>query len=158
MATRKRASPRRRNSSFRPRSRRVTLTGRTREVIKWFLTVGTCPVGLCGHAEEEDAADGERLHREGRHEELGGERSTRPQMSQRANACFCRACSCCVCTCTAHNTRCRKDKNLHFLQPCLRCCSVNMFVSAHLLHTNKLLPSPSASTIVSLMSNIRREK
>lgn len=25
------------------------------------------------HAEEEDDADGERLHREGRHEELGGE-------------------------------------------------------------------------------------
>lgn len=30
-------------------------------------------VQTCGHAEEEDDGDGERLHREGRHEELGGE-------------------------------------------------------------------------------------
>lgn len=47
-----------------------------------FRAAETSSVGLFGHAEAEDAADGERLHREGRHEELGGESSTFPQMLQ----------------------------------------------------------------------------
>lgn len=89
MATRKHASPRRRNPSFRPRSKRVTLTGRKGDLIKWVCAAETSPVGLCGHAEEENAADGQRLHHEGRHEELGGECSTLLRAFHGENARFC---------------------------------------------------------------------
>lgn len=91
MATRKHASPRRRNPSFRPRSKCVTFNQENRETsLGGFLTARTSALGPCGHAEEEDAADGERLHREGRHEELGGECSARAQAFHRADVFFLR--------------------------------------------------------------------